>query len=483
MMTPTTPSPSSASVWLYDIALGVARLFRRYGLLLALVPFFFPQLVPGVSLDIVRFVSGLIAFIPLTTLIASATEELAEVLGQFIGGLLNVVFSNASDLALTGMLLATAAGAGVSQARRGEMIEIVLYYSVGLILCHILLFPGLATFLGSLRHGRMRFDREQAVSYTHLLGTSLAILLLPSLAYKFASGVGSLQSAALLLLTRANLTLLSDITAVLLFVIYLLFVGSVVFQFDFSFERRAQNRRQRAARRRAAASDGDDTAIRQLDDAMPDTQALFAEEHAAAEARLYEASAGAVGMSGEPRAARLEQKRQKRQERDERRAVPSRPLRGFIALLVLALATAVLVVVGQSVAIGVAHGILSDLHLNPLFAGLIVFPLVVSLVETYGAVGAAWNNRMEITFAVASGSAISWVLLGVPVLMLVSHLVGLGALPLLFGFFLVASLGIAFYLYFISTRSGETTWIEGLQMILFFAAVAVVAGVSSVVAQ
>lgn len=471
-MTATAPSPSPVSIWLSGMAASVIRVVPRYGLLVALVPFFFPWLVPLVTPDVTRFVAGLIAFIPLTALIEPATEELAEILGQFVGGLLHVVIGNASDVALTGMLLVTAAT--VRQPMREQMIEIVLYYIVGLILCNMLLFPGLASFLGSFRNGRMRFNAEQAASYVQMLGISIALLLLPSLAFKFATGVGSLPAAAQSLVTPTNLALLSDVMAVLLFVIYVLYIGLAVFQIG---ERPAQNRRRRAARR-AMDDATDDLAISQLPDTIPDTAALFAEERAEAEARFYEAS-----RASEPRAVRLQEKRRARAERGEQRYGRLHILRGLVAIAVLGLCAVVLILVAQGLASGVAHGVLSDLHLNPLFAGLIVFPVAINLAAAYGTVGMAWRNRMEIAFAVASGSVISWVLFSVPVLVLISHLVGLGALPLLFGFFLVVSLGIAFFLYFISALDGETTWLSGLQMMLFYAAVAVVVFVSSIVAQ
>jgi calcium/proton exchanger cax len=141
------------------------------------------------------------------------------------------------------------------------------------------------------------------------------------------------------------------------------------------------------------------------------------------------------------------------------------------------------VYIAISLAHGIAGGVLLALHLNPLFAGLIVFPGIIGLAEMRGAIGLAWANRIEITFAVASGSVINWALLGVPVLVIISHVVGLGALPLLFGFFLVATLGIGVGLLALNALNGEATWLEGFQMLLFFAAVAVVASVTSVVAQ
>lgn len=458
---------------------GMLRQVRRFVLLVALVPFFYPQLVPAIAPDVTGFLAGLIALIPITLLIESAVEEVAELLGQVLGGFLHVIFSNASDLALTVALLATAASATVvSQARRGEMVEIVLYYIAGIILCQTLLFPGLAMFLGNLRNGRMRFNSEQAASYAGIMGISIAILLLPSLAYKFATGVGSLRAASLALITPANLALLSDITAVLLFVIYALYIASAVFRLDFA-EARLRRQRKRAARQLEMDGNAEEVSTNPpVPEAIPDATALFAEERAEAEARLFEA----IPVSREPRTIRPEERRRERESRGARR-YGSLTLRGLTALLVLALCTVALVIVAEGLARGVANGVLSDLHLNPLFAGLIVFPLAVNLIEAYGAVGMAWRNRMEITFAVTAGSTISWVLLGVPALVLISHVLGLGALPLLFGFFLVATLGIALYLFTVSALSGETDYVSGLQMMLFFAAVAVIAFVTSVVAQ
>ena len=53
------------------------------------------------------------------------------------------------------------------------------------------------------------------------------------------------------------------------------------------------------------------------------------------------------------------------------------------------------------------------------FLGLILIPLLAGVVELYGSVGAARENRMEITMAVTAGATIQMILLVVPILVLV----------------------------------------------------------------
>ncbi|HEX9414137.1 MAG TPA: hypothetical protein VF916_11590, partial [Ktedonobacterales bacterium] len=50
--------------------------------------------------NVVIFVLAALSLIPLAGVVESAVEELAELLGQFVGGLLHTTFGNLAELAI-----------------------------------------------------------------------------------------------------------------------------------------------------------------------------------------------------------------------------------------------------------------------------------------------------------------------------------------------------------------------------------------------
>ncbi|HKS70227.1 MAG TPA: hypothetical protein VJQ45_07395, partial [Ktedonobacterales bacterium] len=246
--------------------------------------------------------------------------------------------------------------------------------------------------------------------------------------------------------------------------------------------------------------------------AMDDRRALFAEERESAEARLegaagqhaaVAASAGGtdvpVGAAGasaavavmerphEPRpevrkrvyarAGMLEHKRRMRELRGERGLFHTHPLlRGLTALLVLGIATAGV----ASMSEGFAHSVEELIKANPaldgyeFFLGLILIPVLAGMVELYGSISAARENRMEITMAVTAGATIQMILLVVPVLVFVGLLSGTH-LNLIFQPLDVIVFGIATFVFMLLARDGESTWLEGTQLTTLWLLVAVVA--------
>ena len=120
------------------------------------------------------FLCAALSLIPLAGFLESAVEELAELLGEFLGGLLHTTASNVAELALALSVLTSFAGS------RGS--EIVLSSVAGVIVRNALLFLGIATLLGCWRNGKMRFSPEAAGEYSTVFALAVIGLSLPTLA-------------------------------------------------------------------------------------------------------------------------------------------------------------------------------------------------------------------------------------------------------------------------------------------------------------
>jgi Ca2+:H+ antiporter len=95
--------------------------------------------------DTAVFVTSAIAIIPLSIWLSTATEKVAVVTGPSVGGLVNAVFGNATELILALMAL-----------RKG-LVDIVQASITGSIINALLLLLGLAMFTGGLRYKEQTF--------------------------------------------------------------------------------------------------------------------------------------------------------------------------------------------------------------------------------------------------------------------------------------------------------------------------------------
>lgn len=96
------------------------------------------------------FVTSSLAIIPLAALMGRATEQLAERLGEGVGGLLNATFGNAAELIIAIMAL------------QAGFYELVKASITGSIIGNILLVFGAGVLFGGLRYPSQR-DRKSVV--------------------------------------------------------------------------------------------------------------------------------------------------------------------------------------------------------------------------------------------------------------------------------------------------------------------------------
>jgi Ca2+:H+ antiporter len=126
------------------------------------------------------FATSCLAILPLAGWLGKATEQLAERLGEGVGGLLNATFGNAAELIIA--LAALQAG----------LHDVVKASIAGSIVGNILLVLGGAMLAGGLRHREQHFNAAGARSQATML-TLVAIALVVPAAFQAASGTRAPQ--------------------------------------------------------------------------------------------------------------------------------------------------------------------------------------------------------------------------------------------------------------------------------------------------
>jgi Ca2+:H+ antiporter len=129
-----------------------------------------------------------------------ATEQLAERMGEGVGGLLNATFGNAAEL-----IIALA-------ALRAGLHDVVKASIAGSIVGNMLLVLGAAMLAGGLRHREQHFNPAGARSQATMLTLAAIALILPA-AFQVAAGA-----------TPEGLAHLSVSISVVLLLVYLLFL-------------------------------------------------------------------------------------------------------------------------------------------------------------------------------------------------------------------------------------------------------------------
>lgn len=115
------------------------------------------------------FITSALAIIPMAGLMGRATEQLAERLGEGVGGLLNATFGNAAELIIAGMAL----NAGLHDLVKASI--------TGSIIGNVLLVFGLSALLGGIGHTSQKFNETAARLGGTLLVLSAIGLVVPAI--------------------------------------------------------------------------------------------------------------------------------------------------------------------------------------------------------------------------------------------------------------------------------------------------------------
>jgi Ca2+:H+ antiporter len=150
------------------------------------------------------FVLNFFAIIPLASMLSFATEELAATMGQALGGLMNATFGNAVELIVSIIAL------------KDNQIRVVQASMLGSILSNILLVLGCCFFIGGLRFSEQSFNSTVASTMSSLMAVASASLIIPATLYAALSS--SKQNA------QANILVLSHGTAIILLVLYVMYL-------------------------------------------------------------------------------------------------------------------------------------------------------------------------------------------------------------------------------------------------------------------
>jgi Ca2+:H+ antiporter len=149
------------------------------------------------------FITSALGIIPLAIWLSTATEEVAIVTGPSIGGLLNAIFGNATELIIA--IVALKAG----------LIDIVKASITGTIISNLLLVMGLSMLLGGIRYKEQEFKPIIARVNGSTMTLAVIAILLPTMVIYTSNGV---EPAAI-----QNLSLITAIVLIAVYALTLLF--------------------------------------------------------------------------------------------------------------------------------------------------------------------------------------------------------------------------------------------------------------------
>jgi Ca2+:H+ antiporter len=407
-----------------------------------------------------------LGILPLAALIGQSVEHIAEHTGERIGGLLFATFGNATELIIG--IFALSAG----------LVDVVRASIIGSILGNLMLVLGISICVGSLKHGRLRFETRVASQYASLLALCIGGLILPTIAELLASRSHQPQ-----VFERG--VLLSDVLAVMLLIGY---VASILFSVFHVGDKGTEQEeaeeldpvlgarsiqaigRLLAYRRNVAqsAKPGKSGVLHQIDSTV---DAIVSHESGAIPPSSPDQGQRAAALPARQSAARstaslpthaAPSHASKRGGTGVEQKAPLVP-----ALILLAIATAGVAVLSE-ILVGTIEPLTRALNWNPAFVGLVFLPLIGGLPEYVNTISMALEKRMGMVLAASAGSSIQIALLVAPLLVLVSVFMP-KRFDLVFSIIEIAVLGLATFLYSEITRDGELVWLEGLLLILLYA--------------
>jgi Ca2+:H+ antiporter len=137
------------------------------------------------------------------------------------------------------------------------------------------------------------------------------------------------------------------------------------------------------------------------------------------------------------------------------------------AVLTLA-AAGVLIGVMSDLLVGSIEHASSDIGLSPFFVAVIVVAIVGNAAEHYVAVVVAMRDKMDLAVNIAIGSSAQIGLFVAPLLVILSFAVGPVPLALVFNGYELAALVLAALVSTTLIADGESTWLEGMQLLSLY---------------
>lgn len=363
---------------------------------------------------VVVFTINFFAIIPLASLLSYATEELAEHVGETVGGLINASFGNAVELIVAVVALA-----------RGE-IRLVQASMMGSILSNILLVLGCSFFFGGLGRVQQRFNLTVAQTMAALMALATSSLLIPA-AFN-AAHPDNFESV--LALSRG--------TSVVLLIVYVCYLVFQLRTHANYFE--AQNEQakadvtaeleQRQDRETAALENG--SACDDLEAGI-ETSTLGAEDYTGVSGSVQASDAEAVNLT------KIE------------------------AVVLLLLVTVVVTFCADYLVVAV-NPIVESTGMSKTFIGIILIPIVGNAAEHATAVLCAMKDKMDMAVGVSIGSSMQIALFMTPFMVILGWVLG-QPMSLLFTTFETCVLFISVMILYYIVNDGESNWLEGIMLI------------------
>jgi Ca2+:H+ antiporter len=113
------------------------------------------------------------------------------------------------------------------------------------------------------------------------------------------------------------------------------------------------------------------------------------------------------------------------------------------------------------------------LHISPAFTGFVIVALAGNAVENVVGIQFAARNQADYSISVILNSSLQVALGLIPVLVLLSFIIGGAHLTLVMPPLLVAALGITAIINTVIIYDGESTWLEGLVLVGLYGIIAV----------
>ena len=299
---------------------------------------------------------------------------------------------------------------GIFALQQG-LISVVKASITGSIISNSLLVLGSSLAFGAWRWGKQYFSARDAGQYSTMMVLAIAGLLIPSAGSLFIKDPGRDQTV-------------SSVISIILLLVYAMYLATHVFHLR--TERRSPKRHSKT---------------------MPLPSPAKEQE----QSEEVEAVTGGVTPH----------------EVDNRK-----PPKLWSAVVML-LAATIGIAWNSELLVGAIKPVTEQLGWSPVFIGLVIIPIVGNAAEHSSAVFIALRDHVDLSMAIAAGSSIQVATFVAPLLVLVSHFFP-ASLDLVFQPLELAILGLATILFPLVTLDGESTWLEGVQLVAVYVMACVV---------
>ncbi len=397
--------------------------------------------------DTAVFFTSALAIAPLALWLSTATEELAIAAGPTIGGLMNALFGNATELIIALIAL------------RSGLVDIVKASITGSILGDLLLVLGMAMFFGGLRYKEQTFQPIVVRVNGSSMTLAVAAIALPTMVINTSNFVDESAITNLSIIVAGVLITVYGLT--LLFSLkthsYLYDIGLVNLEEGAAMAGSAELATVSAGKAgfvapSASLPDADVRAgFAETSTSLPDVDIKPASPTAPPTDRAQQA-ASAVSQDRKsplPNAAPL----------PIHASTHPPTTKTWLWITILALATAG-VAFESDLFVSVVDDVTQGFGLTPLFTGVVLLPFLGDVAGYVTAVRVAIKNNMDLTVSVAMGSSLLVALFVAPVLVLVGQWID-KPMDLNFNPFEVIAMAIAVTVVNLISLGGRSNWLDG----------------------